>query len=401
MVLGVRRTRLTPPVMDVMDMDSDTDDLDVNISVEMPPTKKRALSTPTPFGDWEVLSDDIVRQLFELLELDALNLKQACSRFSSVSLSDGMALALKALQCEPNKPDLALHHVRTPTAAVVGKWDSSRFFAGLTYRMEWASLTRLIDAAPINTVIDAFLLIPKHEHSNEQCDELLAQKQFLQKSVAKLNQVRSASPVTNQRTKRMAEWIPSEEYYLALWHELSPEEKRHYMPPEAQHKRCGSKHTRAVRVVLHKCIEARLWDVIGGHDVIRSDPVTEMRVPMSNEQVLHTVRRMFDKSVNVHNGPTSFFYTPYGWLGFTPFLLAAERQNLPLVKYLHETFPESITVGSRSQAGNNAYALSEAYLRQYMRRTPCEMQGSVMLAYLRECVHGQERKRDEYEMWER
>ena len=400
MVGVVRRTRSTPPVMDVIDVDSDTYDLDLDVSAKMPPAKKRALSTPAPFEDWEVLSDDIVRHLFGLLELDAINLKQACSRFSSVNLSDGMALALKALQCEPNKPDLALHHVRTPTAAVVGKWDSSRFFSGLTYRMEWASLTRLIDAAPIDTVIDAFLLIPKHEHNNEQCDELLALEQFLHESVAKHHRGSSASPVTNQRTKRMAEWIPSEEHYLALWYELSPEEKRHYMPTKSQHKRGGSKHTRTVRVVLHKCIEARLWDVIGGHDVIKSDPVTEMRVPMSNEKVLRTVQRMFDKSVNVHNGPTSFFYTPYGWLGFTPFLLAAERQNLPLVKYLHETFPESITIGSRSQAGNNAYALSEGYLRQYMRRTPCEMRRSAMLAYLCKCVGCQDRKRDEYEMWE-
>ena len=393
MVRVARRTR--PPSL-MMDVYSDEED---DIAVEMPPAKKLAPSTPVPFEDWEVLSDDIVLQLFDILNLDALSLKQACQRFSKVNLSEGMALALKALQCEPNKPDLTLHHVRTPTAAVVGKWDNTRYFAGLAYRMEWASLTRLIDAAPINTVIDAFLHIPKHEHSNEQYNELLAQEQFLQQVVARLFQVRSASPVTNQRTKRMV--IPSQDHYLAQWHELTPEEKRQYMPQNALHKQGGSKHTRAVRVVLHKCIEARLWDVIGGHDVIRSDPVTEMRVPMSDEQVLHTVKRMFDKTVNVHNGPTSFFYTPYGWLGFTPFLLAAERQNLPLVKYLRETFPESITVDSKSQAGNSAYALSEAYLRIYMRRTPREMQESAMLAYLRKYVHNQKRKRDEYEMWER
>jgi len=399
MVVGVQRTRSMYPVGDVYnEMDVFTD-----LALDLPPAKKRALSTPVPFEDWEVLSDDIVHQLFEHLDLDALSLKQACQRFSQVSLTDGMALALKALQCEPNKPNIALHHVRTPTSAVVGKWDSSRYYSGLAYRMEWASLTRIVDAAPINVVIDAFLLIPKREDYTEQYDELLAQDHFLHKSVAKQqqSQVRSASPVTNQRTKRKAEWIPSQDYYLALWDELSPQDKRGYMPAKAQHNRGGSKHTRAVRAVLHKCIEARLWDVIGGHDVIRSDPVTEKRVPMSNEQVLHTVKRMFDKAVKVHNGPTSFFYTPYGWLGFTPFLLAAERQNLPLVKYLHETFPESITVGSRSQAGNNAYALSEAYLRQYMRRTPREMRDSAMLAYLRKCVRSQGRKRDEYDMWER
>jgi hypothetical protein len=208
--------------------------------------------------------------------------------------------------------------------------------------------------------------------------------------------------VTTGQTKRKAEWICSQGEMQTMWNGLSDEVKRQYSvrlspaPKERAHE--SSKHACRVRAVLHKCIEARLWDVISGHDVIKPKPSDPVQIPMSDEHVVETVKRMFSDDVRVHNGPSSFFYTQYGWLGFTPFLLAAERQNLPLVKHLEETCSPAITVDSRSQAGNSAYALSRAYLKE-MRRTPTELKGSEMLAYLAELGLPIRAKRNEYHAW--
>ena len=198
--------------------------------------------------------------------------------------------------------------------------------------------------------------------------------------------------------RKAAERIDSFVEIQEQWRALSDEARQVYQPPTCPPK--GSEHARDVRAVLHKCIEERLWDVICGRDVVKPSPTTDVRLPMSDERVLHTVKRMFHPDVNVHNGPSSFFYTRYGWLGFTPFLLAAERQNLPLVKYLYETCHKSVTVESKSQAGNNAYALSRAYLKE-MRSTPKDLEASRMLAYLTQLGVPDRAKRDEYAAWAR
>jgi len=259
---------------------------------------------------------------------------------------------------------------------------------------------RLVDATPIDAVIDAFLLIPKYQRPNAQHDALHANVAFQSHRLSARDRRSSPTPdTTSTMSKRKAvERIDSFSEIQAQWQELSDEARQVYQPPTCPSK--GSEHARDVRAVLHKCIEERLWDVICGRDVVKPSPTTDVRHPMTDERVLRTVKRMFHPDVNVHNGPSSFFYTRYGWLGFTPFLLAAERQKLTLVKYLHETCPESITVASRSQAGNNAYALSRAYLKE-MRSTPEDLEASQMLAYLTQLGVPHRAKRDEYAAWAR
>ena len=350
------------------------------------------------------------QHLCDLLDLDALDLEKANRQSDRAAMDDAVALALQALKCEPNKPQLAKKQKRSrkPTSAMEGElWDNIKLWEGRSYRIEWASLVWIVDRAPINTVIDAFLLIPKMEREYDAGFNMLkAKARFLESCSAKSCRNRSASPVTTvrQSNKRGSEWLESYEAQLARWNAFSEEEQRQYSCPSPpllkKQKSCkSSAHTQAVRSVLHKCIEERMWPVIGGHDAIRVGPETDTSVPMSNERVLETVKRMLGKDVNVHNGPTSFFYTEYGWLGFTPFLLAAERQNFPLVRYLYENFDEKITVASVSQAGNNAYALCRGYLKEQLRRTPEEMEGSPMLHYLRGKVDELAPRRDEYAAW--
>lgn len=359
--------------------------------------------------DWEHFGDEAACHLYGLLGLDALKLRKVSRQFDGVARSDAVALALSALKCEPNKPQLANKKSRTPASAMEGVvWDSNKLWVGRAYRTEWASLAQLIDRAPIHTVIDAFLLVPKMEWERDaEFNVLEAKARFLSSCTAKPHRDRSASPVTTgrQTNKRGTEWLESYDAQLARWNALSDDEKRQYSyasPPLLQKQRSceGSVHTRAVRSVLHKCIEERMWTVISGHDVVRVDAETYMKIPMSKERVLETVKRMLDKDVcGVHNGPTSFFYTECGWLGFTPFLLAAERQNLPLVQYLCENFDEKVTTKSVSQAGNNAYALCRGYLKEQLRRTPEEMEGSEILDYLRGRMDKIEPRRDEYAAW--
>ena len=358
---------------------------------------------------WARFGDETVCHLYGLLGLDVLQLRKVSRQCNQATHSDAVALALGVLKCDSNKPQLANKKARTPASAMEGEvWDSNKLWAGQAYRTEWASLVQLVDCAPINTVIDAFLLIPKMEQERDlEYNMLEAKERFLACCTAKPHRNRSASPVTTggQKNKRGAEWLESYDARLARWHALGENEKRQYScatpPPLKKQKSCeGSAHTRAVRSVLHKCIEARMWPVISGHDVVRVDEEIYMKVPMSKESVLETVKRMLDKDAcGVHNGPTSFFYTEYGWLGFTPFLLAAERQNLPLVKYLCETFDEKVTTKSVSQAGNNAYALCRGYLKEQLRRTPEEMEQSHILQYLRDRMDKIEPRRDEYAAW--
>ena len=360
--------------------------------------------------DWTRLSDEGIIDVCWVNNLDAAALKRADLTLPKERLRDAVSLALAALKSEPTRPNHKKRKSRSPASAMESKdWDPNKLSMGLSYRVDWASLVRLIDCAPINTVIDAFLLIPKREIANENINMLAGQKRFIQRRDIRKKpyphalQRSSPTPQTKRLwLKRRDERIESYKEELERWNALSPNEKLGYIYPEKENpKECvADDHTTAIRAVLHKCIEERLWDVICGYDVTKSDPyASPTHTPMDNEQVLHTVKRMFGKDVKVHNGPSSFFYTPYGWLGFTPFLLAAERQNLPLVKYLRETYPPSITAESKSQAGNNAYALSEAYLLWQLRRTPEEMEGSEMLAYLRPIVDEIRLKRDEYDAW--
>jgi len=348
-----------------------------------------------PVTELERLGDDVALHLMSFLGLDALNLRQVSRHFARCKLSDGLALALRALRCKPNKPDLRLHKSRTPAALLSTlDWTSARLWSGLSHRVDWASLVRIVDAAPINTVIDAFLHMPKLARRNDQVELLEGMKRFIRHCVSKPCPIRSTSPVTTVKAPRIA----SLDAYMDQWEALGNEEKSCFIRPGVE--KAKSEHARAIRSVLHKCIEERLWSVISCEDVTSTDPTTPVAVPMSEELALHTVRRMFAPNVNVHNGSTSFFYTRHGWLGLTPFLLAAERQNFTLAKHLHETCDDPLlTVESRSYAGNDAYALSEAHLLEKLRYTPREMAGSKMLQFLRETIPAPKPKRCPYAAW--
>ena len=148
------------------------------------------------------------------------------------------------------------------------------------------------------------------------------------------------------------------------------------------------------RRILQYVIQDRLWNVCCSQDVYKNEQGATVTQPMSHVQARDTVRRMLEDT-NMWYGQNAFWFTKYGWLKFTPFLLAAERQNLPLVKYLYEVFPNAVTIDATSQAGNNAYALCKAWLER-TKHTPKMIQESELLHYLIDTGMDQKEWVDEY-----
>ncbi len=133
---------------------------------------------------------------------------------------------------------------------------------------------------------------------------------------------------------------------------------------------------------LAQVLDYRLWMACCRKDVRKNAAGEIITTTMSDHESTRTVQRMF-RDLGMYNGATSFFHTKYGWLEFTPFLLAAERSNLALAKWLYKTFDPKTTILAVSQAGNNAHALCEAALmRTY--HTPEQINDSEMLRWLRE-----------------
>jgi hypothetical protein len=123
-----------------------------------------------------------------------------------------------------------------------------------------------------------------------------------------------------------------------------------------------------VRVALFKAIEARMWDLIWGEDLERQ---------MSQEEVVVVVKRIL--STTPVRNDRCFHFTNKGWLKYTPFLLAAEKHNLPLVKYLAKRPDTDLRATSRG--GNNAYAICKhAMMRN--RRSDRDIANSKVLHYL-------------------
>ena len=145
---------------------------------------------------------------------------------------------------------------------------------------------------------------------------------------------------------------------------------------------------------LDNVLDERLWAACCGKDIRTNADGKKVVTALSEHASTRVVQRMF-QDLGMYNGPTSFFHTKYGWLQFTPFLLAAERQNLPLVKYLYDFFPNAVTVDATSQAGNNAYALCKAWLER-TKHTPKMIEESELLRYLSETGMSQRPHVDEY-----
>jgi hypothetical protein len=152
------------------------------------------------------------------------------------------------------------------------------------------------------------------------------------------------------------------------------------------------------RRVVKFVLEDRLWMLCCCKDVCKNIDGDDVVKPLRDTTAMRLVRRLV-LEVKVHNGHRSFFHTRYGWLEFTPFLLAAERNNLPLVQWLYRVSHPDKTIRSVSQAGNNAYALCKAELSR-TGHTPEQICASPMLRYLREIGVPEQSSHDEYAVYE-
>ena len=320
-------------------------------------TNKRAMATPPPKRqktppvacqnganvDGVKTIEDLANHgamdvITRMLGMDASTLRCSSRRLSQCSLPHVARIAAAVIRGRPSVP-LSMHKAcRQPKHACSEDkghvWTEERFRATSAWREYWASLVILLEQAPINVLLDAHAIA-----LDEHC---------------KAHERHLRDPTAWQRCERM-------------------------------HKS---------RKVLQFVIQDRLWDVCCSKDVYRDARGAVVTDYMSHVQARDTVKRMLEDTHTSH-GPNAFYFTKYGWLKFTPFLLAAERQNLPLVKYLYDVFPNAATVDATSQAGNNAYALCKAWLER-TRHTPKMIRESELLHYLIDSGMSQQPHVDEY-----
>ena len=248
--------------------------------------------------------------------------KRATLHTETCQNDPAMKLALAALHTQPDIP-VEQHRPHRPSgfdpACKDHKWTRAIYLNSRRWRVEWASLVELLEAERTDVLIDAYLLIEK----------------------AWRKSYRNGDGVADLKTK------------------------------------VARRIVRVVRWVL----QDRLWHLCCGKDVHRNEHGKEVLVDMCHEDATELVMRLLEQ-VHLWNGPNSFFYTRYGWLKFTPFLLAAERQNFPLVRYLYLHWPNSKTIDSTSQAGNNAYALCKDWLKNAWGHPPSMIEDSQLLAWL-------------------
>lgn len=310
----------------------------------------------------QYLQFDILLIVAEHLGLEAYVLRRVCKSFSNIELSPATCLAHKLLRTRPGMPSKFLSKSRQPLRLIERaprKWCHKAHFEQRAWRVEWSEIVCIADRAPIHELINAFLLIPSHDSSSMRCTILQA----------------------------VEDWD-------VAFRKLPHEQKMKLTYPSSPPNIMAKKRVFHVRRVIKWIIEDRLWMVCCGKDIYFNDRGAQVVDLMDDKETTRAVKRILEE-VNVHNGNYSFFHTMYGWLNFTPFLLAAERHNLPLVKYLHEYYHPSITIDSVSQAGNNAYTLCNANLV----RSKCsseEISHSDVLWYLTHCGLKQSPNRDEY-----
>jgi hypothetical protein len=252
------------------------------------------------------LPSDLLAVIMNLLGLHGINLRAAHPCFLNLPLTEGVALALKVLQVGPSRPIKEHAQRRTTRACMQTRWDYFAYKASMAWREDWSLALTSLDAAPIRVLLDAWDAVP-------------------------VGPFGFFGPVWigGETATRLTKWIETRENF--------------YIRPSAAYNG-GTNYTSHVKVALFKTIEARMWDLIWGDDL-------ERRMP--DEEVVEVVKRILD-TTPVRND-RCFHFTNKGWLKYTPLLLAAERHNLPLVKYLAQRGDTDLSAESRG--GNNAYSI--------------------------------------------
>lgn len=293
------------------------------------------------YHPFESLPPDMLDAIVELLGVDVLVLRQVCWTFSKLRLSPAMELALTSLRARTSLPT-KFHVHRTPAAlCYTREWSQATHGESFAWRRQWATLVRDLDQAPIKLLIDAHNLLPPAIVHNGPAEYhgYLRHQDHLKEAAPPLGD--------NELDDR--------------WHRLTPSEKQVWMHPDAARYLMGNRHVLDIREQMSAAIEDRMWEVCCGEDRYKTGNGRWVIAAMSREEAACTVKRMLEE-VGLHNGSTAFWHTRFGYLGMTPFLLAAERHNLPLVRYLFKRHSSHLTVRARSRFGNNSYALCKAHM---------------------------------------
>ena len=311
------------------------------------PKKKQRKNERAPLLELFESSVDVFDVIVAHLGLHAVNLRQTCTQFSLLDLSPGVAVALAGLQIGPSIP-CSMHCLRRTTAACTyTKWDYFSYCANLQWRMEWAHYRKTVECTPIAHLIDAFESLPKlPKHDN-----------FFGK-------VWLGNPTENKlcNPKQCSDDDDDDDDDDDACDGIVHNRRTTVLK--------ASQYKEHLRLALFKVIEERLWYVCLGKD---------LGEPMKPDEIVPTVKRILDV-VKVDND-RCFHFTSKGWLKYTPFLLAAEYQNLQLVRYLARR--ADTILGACSAGGNNAYAIC----KNAMRRGLCsatQIEHSPLLAFLKD-----------------
>ena len=317
-------------------------------AVDRPKKRTHVVESNTPF-ELAHLPIDVLETVVRHLGLHALLLRQTSRCFADVALPPGVALALETLRVGPTLP-IRLHSLRrTIRACTLVQWDYFTYRNSLQWRLEWAEMVPFFEKVPINVLIDAFVAVPVGPVS-------LFGTIYLgnTKTAEYLN---TLSKLDAERKGRLEAWYATQ---------CCGDEEGPVFRVE------GSEYTSHVRLALYKAIEVRVWDVCTG---------TDLKQPMSVDEVVHTLGRIFDE-VRVRNG-RCFHFTSRGWLKYSPFLLAARENNLPLLRYLVSR--SDTDTFDRSANGNNALTIAKHAMTVPWRKcTEAQLARSPVLQFLKE-----------------
>ena len=280
---------------------------------------------------FEALPKDLLEVVTEKLGMGVYTLRMVSKGLFGLEVPPAAKLACVALKAWPNVPNKLHTSWRPPiTDGRSGRipgyketvWKELTYRESREWRTCWASLVLELDRAPVGVLLDAYALV----------------------------------------------WTENQAAYRAF--------KRRYTHSGA--KIC--EHYHAVRRVVKYVLQDRMWPICSGKDVYNDEQGRPVVRPVSHLAVRDTMVRMIEEA-HLWWDDSAFFYTKYGWLGFTPFMLAAERHNLPLVEYLYKTLPNEVTIDATSQAGNNAYTLCKAWLER-KHVSPKQIEQSMVLQFL-------------------
>jgi len=279
--------------------------------------------------------------IVELLGLDVLILRQVCWNFSTLRLSPAMELALKSLRARTSLPQKFHVHRKPAALCYTREWSQATYDESCAWRRQWATLVRHLDQAPIKVLIDAHNLMPTAIVHNGPAvyHGYLRLARYLKETTSPLGD--------NELDDR--------------WFGLTPSGREAWMHPDAARYLRGTRHALDIREQMSAAIEDRMWAVCCGENRYTTASGRWVTSAMSREETACTVKRILEE-VGLHNGSTAFFHTRIGYKGMTPFLLAAQRHNLPLVRYLFKRHSSHLTVRARSRFGNNSYALCKAHM---------------------------------------